>query len=75
MTAVGVTAVGGNGADGIGAGDNIYNTTYQIGTVTIYDDIDKVDASSIKNFASVVYMHDETDVTAKPTIPSLLPTA
>ena len=64
VTAVGVTAVGGNGADGIGAGDNIYNATYQIGTVTIYDDIDKVDASSIKNFASVVYKQGETDVTA-----------
>ena len=62
VTAVGVTAVGGNGADGIGAGDNIYDATYQIGTVTIYDDIDKVDASSISE--SVTYMHDETDVTA-----------
>ena len=66
VTAVGVTAVGGNGADGIGAGDNIYNATYQIGTVTIYDDIDKVDASSISE--SVTYIHveneTETDVTA-----------
>ncbi|MBQ1581120.1 MAG: hypothetical protein II107_01455, partial [Prevotella sp.] len=66
VTAVGVTAVGGHGADGIGAGDNIYNATYQIGTVTIYDDIDKVDASSISE--SVTYMHvdgnTETDVTA-----------
>ena len=66
VTAVGVTAVGGNGADGIGAGDNIYNATYQIGTVTIYDDIDKVDASAITE--SVTYMHvdgnTETDVTA-----------
>ena len=66
VTAVGVKAVGGNGADGIGAGDNIYNATYQIGTVTIYDDIDKVDASSISE--SVTYMHvdgnTETDVTA-----------
>ena len=62
VTAVGVTAVGGNGADGIGAGDNTYNATYQIGTVTIYDDIDKVDASSISE--SVTYMHDNTDVTA-----------
>ena len=66
VTAVGVTAEGGNGADGIGAGDNIYDATYQIGTVTIYDDIDKVDASSISE--SVTYMHveneTETDVTA-----------
>ena len=66
VTAVGVTAMGGNGADGIGAGDNIYNATYQIGTMTIYDDIDKVDASAITE--SVTYMHidgnTETDVTA-----------
>ena len=66
VTAVGVTADGGHGADGIGAGDNIYNATYQIGTVTIYDDIDKVDASAITE--SVTYMHidgnTETDVTA-----------
>ena len=66
VTAVGVTAVGGHGADGIGAGDNIYNATYQIGTVTIYDGIDKVDASAITE--SVTYMHidgnTETDVTA-----------
>ncbi|MBR6178316.1 MAG: hypothetical protein IKQ70_10605 [Bacteroidales bacterium] len=62
VTAVGVKAVGGNGADGIGAGDNIYNATYQIGTVTIYDDIEMVDASSISE--SVTYKHDETDVTA-----------
>lgn len=61
-----VTAVGGNGADGIGAGDNTYDATYQIGTVTIYDDIDMVDASSISE--SVTYMHvdneTETNVTA-----------
>ena len=61
-----VKAVGGNCADGIGAGDNFYDATYQIGTVTIYDDIDKVDASSISE--SVTYMHvdgnTETDVTA-----------
>ena len=59
-----VTAVGGSNADGIGAGENNYNATIQIGTVTIYDAIDLVDASSIKDFASVVYMHGETDVTA-----------
>ncbi len=67
VTAVGVTADGGNGADGIGAGDNIYHATYQIGTVTIYDDIDKVDASSINDFGSVVYKHGETNVTASKT--------
>ncbi len=32
--------------------------------MTIYDGIDKVDASSIKDFANVVYMHGETNVTA-----------
>ena len=58
-----VTAVGGSNADGIGAGENNYNATIQIGTVTIYDGTDKVDASSIKDFASVVYMHGETNVT------------
>ena len=62
-----VTAVGGSNADGIGAGENNYNATIQIGTVTIYDGIDKVDASSIKDFASVVYMHGETNVTASKT--------
>ena len=62
-----VTAVGGSSADGIGAGQNDYNATIQIGTVTIYDGIDKVDASSIKDFASVVYMHGETNVTASKT--------
>ena len=62
-----VTAVGGSNADGIGAGENNYNATIQIGTVTICDGIDKVDASSIKDFASVVYMHGETNVTASKT--------
>ena len=62
-----VTAVGGSNADGIGAGQNDYDATIQIGTVTIYDDIEMVDASSIKDFASVVYMHGETNVTASKT--------
>ncbi len=62
-----VTAVGGSNADGIGAGQNNYNATIQIGTVTIYDAIEMVDASSIKDFASVVYMHGETNVTASKT--------
>ena len=34
------------------------------GTVTIYVGIDKVDASSIKDFNNVIYMHGETNVTA-----------
>ena len=59
-----VTAVGGSNADGIGAGQNDYDATIQIGTVTIYDDIEMVDATSIKDFASVVYMHGDDDVTA-----------
>ena len=59
-----VTAVGGSNADGIGAGENNYNATIQIGTVTIYDAIEMVDASSIKDFGSIVYMHGETNVTA-----------
>ncbi|MBE6321602.1 MAG: hypothetical protein E7073_01075 [Bacteroidales bacterium] len=41
----------------------IYNgSTATIGTIKIYDTIDKVDASAITE--SVTYMHDETDVTA-----------
>ena len=32
--------------------------------MTIYDGIDKVDASSIKDFNNVIYMHGETNVTA-----------
>ena len=61
-----VTAVGGSNADGIGAGQNNYNATIQIGTIKIYDGIEKVDASAITE--SVTYMHvdgnTETDVTA-----------
>ena len=62
-----VKATGGTGANGIGAGKNDYYATIEIGTVTIYDGIDKVDASSIKDFANVVYMHGETNVTASKT--------
>ena len=59
--------VGGTNADGIGAGENNYHATIQIGTVTICDGIDKVDASRIKDFGSVVYMHGESNVTANKT--------
>ena len=59
-----VKATGGSEADGIGTGYTYYGCTNTIGTVTIYDGIDKVDASSIRDFGSVVYKHDETDVTA-----------
>ena len=58
-----VTAIGGNSGDGIGKGYSYPGPTITIGTVTIYDAIDKVDASSIKDFANVVYMHSESNVT------------
>ncbi|MBQ9206321.1 MAG: hypothetical protein IJ158_06355 [Treponema sp.] len=59
-----VKATGGTSADGIGTGYTYSQCTNAIGTVTIYDGIDKVDASSIKNSESIVYMHNETNVTA-----------
>ena len=66
-----VTAIGGDSGDGIGKGYSYPGPTITIGTVTIYDGIDMVDASSIKDFANVVYMHvdgeTETDVTANKT--------
>ena len=62
-----VTATGGDSGDGIGKGYSYPGPAITFGTVTIYDGIDKVDASSIKDFASVVYMHGETDVTASKT--------
>ena len=62
-----VKATGGSEADGIGTGYTYGGCTNTIGTVTIYDGIDMVDASSIKNFASVVYMHGESEVTANKT--------
>ena len=58
-----VKATGGTSADGIGTGYTYTLCTNAIGTVTIYDGIDKVDASSIRDFGSVVYKHDENDVT------------
>lgn len=59
-----VKATGGSEADGIGTGYAYPLCTNAIGTVTIYDGIDKVDASSIKNSESIVYKHEENDVTA-----------
>ena len=59
-----VKATGGTSADGIGTGFTYNGCTNTIGTVTIYDSIDKVDGSSIKNFNNVIYMHGETNVTA-----------
>ena len=58
-----VKATGGTSADGIGTGYTYNGCTNAIGTVTIYDGIDMVDASSIKNFDNLVYMHEETNVT------------
>ena len=58
-----VKATGGSDSDGIGTGYTYYGCTNAIGTVTIYDGINMVEASSIKDFGSVVYMHGETDVT------------
>ena len=63
-----VTATGGSEADGIGTGYAYSGCTNAIGTVTIYDAIDIVDASSIKDFSSVVYMHDNDDVTGSKTV-------
>jgi hypothetical protein len=62
-----VKATGGTSADGIGTGYTYSGCTNAIGTVTIYDGINMVDASSIKDFANVVYKHGETDVTASKT--------
>ena len=56
-------ATGGTSADGIGTGYTYSGCTNAIGTVTIYDGIDMVDASSIKDFDNLVYMHEETNVT------------
>ena len=62
-----VKATGGSEADGIGTGYTYNGCTNAIGTVTIYDGIDMVDASSIKNSGSIVYKHEENDVTANKT--------
>ena len=58
-----VTATGGNSGDGIGKGKSYSGPSITFGIVTIYDGIDMVDASSIKNFDNLVYMHEETNVT------------
>ena len=62
-----VTAIGGDSGDGIGKGYAYSGPTITIGTVTICVGIDKVDASSIKDFANVVYMHGDDNVTASKT--------
>ncbi|OWV05263.1 hypothetical protein B7992_15555, partial [Fibrobacter sp. UWH1] len=60
-----VKTIGGFDSDGIGVGCVYTNeSTNEVGTVTIYDDVDVVDASSIKNGESIIYMHGDTDVSA-----------
>ena len=61
-----VTATGGESAAGIGTGSISSDVNYEIGAVTIYTTINKVDASGISE--AVTYMHGETDVTANATI-------
>lgn len=61
-----VKAIGGTNqftpGSGIGKGGAYSSGHAVVGTITIYDGIDMVDASSISE--SVTYMHDKTDVTA-----------
>ena len=57
-----VTATGGESAAGIGTGSISSDVDYEIGAVTIYNTITKVDASSISE--AITYMYEETDVTA-----------
>lgn len=61
-----VRAIGGTNqsypGSGIGKGGAYSYGRAVVGTITIYDDIDMVDATSISE--SVTYMHDEEDVTA-----------
>ncbi|MCQ2097608.1 MAG: hypothetical protein MJY87_06665 [Fibrobacter sp.] len=45
---------------GIGVGNIVSRGTNEIGTITIYDTVDLVDASSIGK--DIIYMHDNTDV-------------
>ncbi|MBO5531978.1 MAG: InlB B-repeat-containing protein [Fibrobacter sp.] len=60
-----VRAIGGTDqscpGSGIGKGSAFSYGHAVVGTITIYDDIDMVDASSISE--SIVYMHETTDVT------------
>ena len=57
-----VRAIGGtDNGNGIGKGFAYVDGHAVVGTITIYDGIDMVDASSISE--SVTYMHGETDVT------------
>ena len=61
-----VRAIGGtDNGNGIGKGHAYSNGHAVVGTITIYDGIDMVDASSISE--SVTYMYGETNVTANKT--------
>ena len=61
-----VRAIGGtDNGNGIGKGHAYSNGHAVVETITIYDGIDMVDASSISE--SVTYMHGETNVTANKT--------
>ena len=66
-----VRAIGGTDnsypGNGIGKGGAYSCGHAVVGTITIYDGIDMVDASSISDFANVVYMYGETNVTANKT--------
>ena len=63
-----VRAIGGtDNGNGIGKGHAYSYGHAVVGTITIYDGIDLVDASSISDFANVVYMYGETNVTANKT--------
>lgn len=55
-----VKAIGGKDADGIGTGYTDPDCTREIGSITIYDAVDMVDASSVGK--DIIYMHDNTDV-------------
>ena len=63
-----VRAIGGtDNGNGIGKGHAYSYGHAVVGTITIYDGIEMVDASSINDFGSVVYKHGETNVTASKT--------
>ena len=56
-----VTAIGGEKASGIGKGHVFYNCSSTVGAVTIYDNVDFVDASSISESGN----HRERDLYAR----------
>ncbi|MBQ4209595.1 MAG: dockerin type I repeat-containing protein, partial [Prevotella sp.] len=61
-----ITAKGGEYGAGIGMGEVLNGGTATLGTLTIYDDIDLVDATGNSKSGiseDVVYMHGETNVT------------